>query len=160
MKQHEGSTLRPYYQGWETYQEELVRSIAPLTDERLALRAAPSLRSVWCLAAHIIGARVGWFRGTMGEGGPAEIAFDSWDADGAPPRTAAELVEGLAVTWRMIEDCLSRWAPAMLGDTFEARPGRTVTRGWVIWHVLEHDLHHGGELSLTLGMHGVRAMDL
>jgi uncharacterized damage-inducible protein DinB len=27
----------------------------------------------------------------------------------------------------------------------------------VVWHVMEHDLHHGGELSLTLGMHGMAA---
>ena len=26
--------------------------------------------------------------------------------------------------------------------------------------VIEHDIHHGGELSLTLGAHGVNAPDL
>src|SRR5438105_1590813 len=31
------------------------------------------------------------------------------------------------------------------------------TRAGVVWHVMEHDLHHGGELSLTLGMHGLPA---
>jgi uncharacterized damage-inducible protein DinB len=30
----------------------------------------------------------------------------------------------------------------------------------VLWHVLEHDLHHGGELSLALGMHGLPALDV
>jgi uncharacterized damage-inducible protein DinB len=25
------------------------------------------------------------------------------------------------------------------------------TRQWMIWHVLEHEIHHGGELSLALG---------
>jgi uncharacterized damage-inducible protein DinB len=30
----------------------------------------------------------------------------------------------------------------------------------VVWHLIEHDLHHGGELSLTLGMHGVAAPDI
>jgi len=25
------------------------------------------------------------------------------------------------------------------------------TRQWIIWHVLEHEIHHGGELSLALG---------
>jgi hypothetical protein len=24
-----------------------------------------------------------------------------------------------------------------------------------VWHVLEHDLIHGGEVSLTLGMYGL-----
>jgi hypothetical protein len=33
-------------------------------------------------------------------------------------------------------------------------------RKWVIWHLLEHDLHHGGELSFVLGMHGLAAPDL
>jgi uncharacterized damage-inducible protein DinB len=160
VTEHEDATLRPFYQGWETYQRELIRAITPLTAEQLALRAAPSLPPVWYLAAHIIGARVGWFCKTLGAGGPDELAFDPWDFDGAPPRTAAELVEGLTVTWRMIEDCLGRWTPAMLGDSFEVGRGRTVTRQHTIWHVLEHDLHHGGELSLTLGMHGVPAMDL
>ena len=31
------------------------------------------------------------------------------------------------------------------------------SRAWVVWHVLEHDLHHGGEVSLTLGVHGIPA---
>jgi uncharacterized damage-inducible protein DinB len=34
------------------------------------------------------------------------------------------------------------------------------SRAWVVWHVLEHDLHHGGEISLTLGMHGLQAPDI
>ena len=29
-----------------------------------------------------------------------------------------------------------------------------------IWHIIEHDLHHGGELSFSLGMHGLTAPDL
>ncbi len=35
-----------------------------------------------------------------------------------------------------------------------------VSRSWIIYHVLEHDLHHGGEVSLTLGIHGLAAIDI
>ena len=94
---------------------------------------------------------------------PPVAAFDPWDEDGAPPRTAAELVEGLEATWQMIRDCLDRWTPAMLDDPFtRERPHGTVTRTrqWILWHVIEHDLHHGGELCLTLGMHGLPVPDL
>jgi len=24
-------------------------------------------------------------------------------------------------------------------------------RGWIIWHMLEYEIHHGGEISLVLG---------
>ena len=34
------------------------------------------------------------------------------------------------------------------------------TRQWVIWHLIEHDLHHGGEISLTLGAHELTAIDI
>ena len=30
----------------------------------------------------------------------------------------------------------------------------------IIWHVIEHDLHHLGELFLTCGMHGLPVPDL
>jgi len=29
-----------------------------------------------------------------------------------------------------------------------------VSRQWVIWHVIERDLHHGGEVSLMPSVHG------
>lgn len=157
------STLAPFYHGWEQYQQLLVEALAPLSPEQLALRAAPAQRPVWLLAAHIIGTRVGWFQGVMGEGEPALAAFDPWDQDGAPPRSAAELVDGLAATWAMIQGCLTRWTPANLYDPIVHRRGKqsaTFTRQWILWHVIEHDLHHGGELFLTLGCHGLPTPDM
>ncbi|HEY7036858.1 MAG TPA: DinB family protein [Thermomicrobiales bacterium] len=152
------NSLTRFYDGWPAYQSMLVERIATLTPEQLALQAAPHQRPVWLIAAHIIGTRVGWFHGFMGEGDPSIAAFDPWDFDDAPPRTAAELMAGLTATWQMIEDGLNHWTPENLADSFSRRYGeREVThpRAWVIWHVLEHDIHHGGELFLTLGSHGL-----
>lgn len=156
-------TLAPFYQGWGDYQALLIDALAPLTAEQLALQATPGQRPLWLLAAHIIDTRLGWFR-RMGEASdPALAAFDHWDDDGAPPRTAAELVSGLKQSWAMIAACLNRWTPTMLDDSFSyerASGTMTRTRQWIIWHVIEHDLHHGGEISLTLGNHGLKALDL
>src|SRR5215469_5509773 len=127
MRQEE-LTLTPFYQGWDTYQVVLVEAIAPLSEEQLALCAAPSLRPVWLLAAHIIGSRVSSFQDSMGEGDPALAPLESWDADDAPPRTADELVQGLEATWQLIRACLDRWTPANLADTFvEEQDGQTYT---------------------------------
>jgi hypothetical protein len=30
----------------------------------------------------------------------------------------------------------------------------------VIWGILEHDIHHGSEISTTLGIHGLPVLDL
>jgi uncharacterized damage-inducible protein DinB len=158
------TNLLPFYNGWEAYQKLLITAIAPLSDEQLALRAAPHLRTIGENAAHIVGARIGWFHGNMGEG-EAEIVepLDLWDAQGAPARSAAELISGLEITWQMLQHSLANWTPADLDTVFEetdAGEVRRYTRQWIIWHVIEHDLHHGGEISLTLGMHGLEAPDL
>jgi uncharacterized damage-inducible protein DinB len=36
----------------------------------------------------------------------------------------------------------------------------TYTRPEVTWHVLEHDLHHGGEIGYSFGMQGLAAPDI
>jgi uncharacterized damage-inducible protein DinB len=155
-------TLAPFYRGWEDYQRLLIAALAPLTPEQLALHDGAAQRPVWLLAAHIIGTRIGWFR-RMGEGRADLDPLDRWDDDAAPPRTAAELIDGLERSWSLIAACLDRWTPADLDTPFTyQRPDgpMTRTRQWIIWHLIEHDLHHGGELSLTLGNHGLTAPDL
>jgi uncharacterized damage-inducible protein DinB len=139
----------------------LKESVAPLTAQQLALRAAPDLRSIGENAEHIIGCRIGWFTETLGEDAGANTQlFQSWGEQDAPARTAAELVDGLDRTWRLMADCIARWSSEDMRQTFpDDWDGEQVmlSRAWIVWHVLEHDLHHGGEVSLTLGMHGIPA---
>lgn len=158
-------SLAPFYAGWDVYQQHLVEAIAPLTSEQLALRSSPQNWSVGMLAAHIIGTRVWWFHHWMGAGSAELAPLGEWDEEGQPARSASELVSGLEATWQIIRDALNSWTPADLGQTFkspysggENRPRRS--RQWIIWHVLEHDIHHGGELSSILGANGLAAVDL
>jgi len=153
------TTLADFYKGWDNYQKLLLEAIATLTPDQLALQAAPHLRSIGMIAAHIISARIWWFHNNMGEGNVDIAPMQSWDDDGMPQRTASELVSGLEATWQMIQDDLERWTPADLEQKFQRRE-TTVSRQWIIWHVIEHDLHHGGELSYSLGIHGLPAPDL
>jgi len=45
-------------------------------------------------------------------------------------------------------------------ETIIQRCDSRVSRQCIFWHVIEHDLHHGGELSFSLGMHGSAAVDI
>jgi uncharacterized damage-inducible protein DinB len=42
-----------------------------------------------------------------------------------------------------------------MNQTHASPDGYEDARGWIIWHLIEHDLHHGGELFYTLGSHGI-----
>lgn len=158
--------LAPFYKGWDNYQQLLVHALTPLSPEQLALSAAPHLRSIGMNAAHIIGARAGWLHYVLKEGDENLTTLNKRDEPGQPARTAAELVSGLETTWQVIQDALQRWTIADLDDVLHdtGENGEEIeedfTRQWVIWHLIEHDLHHGGEISFVLGMHGLAAIEL
>ncbi len=110
-------------------------------------------------AAHIIGCRAGWFTFVLGEGNDEIKAIAEWDAQDAPARTGQELARALDLTWDMMAACLARWNDEDMQKTFQDDwDGEIVhlSRAWIVYHVMEHDLHHGGELSFTLGMHGIK----
>ena len=155
-------SLLSFYKGWDAYQALLVKAVAPLSSEELALRAAPHLRSVGEIAAHIISGRVSNFL-VMGEVGAEMASLEQWDVPGAPLRSAVELISGLESTWQMIQMALVRWTPTDLDDVFVDGQGENaprITRQSIIWSTIKHDLHHSGEISLTLGAHHVAALDL
>ena len=158
------SRLLPFYKGWDVYQQHLVEAVAPLSAEQLNLEAAPHLRSALQIATHIVSVRAGWTHYVLQEGDEELAAIAEWGRPGQPAKSGAELVAGLETTWRVLQDSLARWSPAdldeVLHDTDENGEDVPVSRQWVIWHLIEHDLHHGGELSFTLGMHNMKAIDI
>jgi len=155
----ESITCWMFYTGWEEYQRLLVDAVTPLTAAHVQHTIASDLRSIGMLATHIVRTRAAWLHSVLGEGGPEVAAIAAWDdlADEAP--STDELVRGLAVTFAAWKECLQRWTPQDLDKVFHNGPDE-ISRGWIIWHVIEHDLHHGGELSYSLGALGLAGLDL
>lgn len=159
------TTSREMYRGWETYQEALIQAISPLTSEQLNYRTAGGLRSISETCLHIIGARGRWLHFGLGIGDETLDALGHWDDHDMPSRTSAELVEGLRLSWTPLWDTLSGWSVADLAHTVpntDPDPGEPAefTRQWIIWHLIEHDLHHGGEISLILGSNGLHGLGI
>jgi uncharacterized damage-inducible protein DinB len=147
-----------FIEGWKTYQQRLVIELRPLTPEQFTIRVAPNLRSVGEIVTHLVAGRAFWFGVILKEGGDEIAAIANWDDDGQPVRSPAECVQALETTWNLVEDALSCWTTEDLTEQIILPwigPEYPITRAWVAWHVLEHDLHHGGELSHSLGMQGL-----
>lgn len=160
----DGSPLSAaFVAGWQEYQQQLVKEVRALTPEQLAGRTGAELRTVSEIILHVVMARTDWFADVAGEAqGDAEIAdISTWGAAGKPTRTAAELARGLEATWTMMDAALHRWTPEELAAPIVLPwigPEYPVSRAWIAWHVLEHDLHHGGEIALALGMQGLHVI--
>jgi len=169
------NSLANIFDGWNGYQTSLVNAVAPLTREQLLWRPSPNSRSVGETARHVSLGRITWFA-RMGAPGSAELVnrIHHWekDSDGnqdivedSIPITeqADELVSWLEITWEMIGKTLSTWEVSDLAQSYRHTwNGKTysVSRQWTIWRILSHDIHHGGELSLLLGLQGIEAFEL
>jgi uncharacterized damage-inducible protein DinB len=172
------SVVTTFYDGWANHQRLLVDAIHDLTPDQVGLRPVAEAWSIWQLAGHVAGSRSYWFQDILGEGDPLirerfrvtsttvpdlPLEDAGWEDDEDHPRSAPELVDALDTTWAMIDACLRRWTTEDLAAEFSRsrRSGRqTVTRAWVIWHLMEHDVHHGGEISLILGSNGLNGLEL
>lgn len=156
-------TLSTLFEGWDGYQTSLLHAVQPLTPDQLAWRPAPWLRSVGEVAAHIALGRVVWFA-RMPAPGSLELEPEARLA--SEPALAQDkdgLVSWLVHSWQMIADTLQQWTVRDLSRTYRQEYGGkiySVSYQWTIWRILTHDTHHGGELSLMLGMQGIEAFEL
>ncbi|WP_069801291.1 DinB family protein [Thermogemmatispora onikobensis] len=160
--QPRGRTLTEIYRGWDRYQQLLVEVLTPLSEAQLELRIAPHLRNIRQLAAHIAAARARWFGGVMEIKPELLLPYTSWSIE-VPDGPVTVLIEGLETTWQIIDEQLGQWTLADLETTFSGvwrdKP-YSYTCQEIIWHLIEHDVHHGGELFFTLGAHGLPTPEL
>lgn len=160
-------TIAPFYQGWSLFNESLIKALAPLTSEQLALPVGSPTWPIWASASHVAGTRVFWLCHVFREPGAETTPFIDptglgWEDDLAHPRSADELVGALTSSWKIIERCLATWSPETLGQEARRTSGTVVrihTRQSVLMRMITHDAYHYGEISLTLGSNNLPTID-
>jgi uncharacterized damage-inducible protein DinB len=162
------SGVASFYEGWSKANAHLVDRIGQLGADALELRAAPESWPVWAIVGHLAGTRVYWLCGVIGEAGAGSTPFSDplgqgWEDRLDARRESHELITAVQSSWRIVESCLDRWTPAMLGETFTRELNGSVqlhTRQSVLTRLLTHDAYHSGEVSLILGTNGMEGIDL
>jgi uncharacterized damage-inducible protein DinB len=138
------------------------------TADELAWRPTPGTNTIGMLLAHIALVEVGWVsRGVLGKGWsvPEALPLD-WPEGGIPLRehaTPPAVLAGKELPW--FDDLLARArkhtraAVAALSDDDLDRRFRVTaawepdaefeaTVGWVLYHILEHEAGHYGQINL------------
>jgi uncharacterized damage-inducible protein DinB len=161
--------IRPFYDRWPQYNRRLTEIVGSMTEEQLAIRPAPDLWPIWATVGHTAAARVYWLCGIVGEPGaettpfPDPLTGEGWEDDLDHPRNADALVTALDTTWAIVDGCLDRWTPTTLEETVERVLGdrrQVHSRSSIMQRLLTHEAYHCGELSQTLGIHGLPQIDL
>ena len=147
--------LRDLFSHWEQVHSDTLAVLDKFTDEELNISAYDGGMSVGGLALHIADAEEGWFRLI------ATRERDEWPSDfileNYPSKADIKslLIKVHAKTTAYLEtltiDDLDTVIDSLWGQ-FSLR--------FIIWHVLEHEIHHRGELSLILGILGREGLDV
>lgn len=74
--------------------------------------------------------------------------------------TISEIKAVLARSHARTLALLDRLDESDLPRIYTSPSGEEYTLYWIIWHVLEHEIHHRGELSLILGLLGREGLDV
>ena len=157
-------SIRPAFSNWPMLQRHLRDAVAGLTEEQLAIRPAPDRWPLWASIGHLACQRVFWLCDFAGAPGAGTTRFTNaiddcpGDDDLEHVLSAADLVEALDATFRIVEWCLDHWTSGSLDEVIRHPEwdGTWVkTRGSVIQRVFAHDISHITELNETLGVAGL-----
>ncbi len=145
-------SVKEQFGHWATVRRGLVQALGTLTDEQLNFAPREGMRTLGDIARHIAHVEEAWFRHWMvgkHEGPPAYTAEDY--------PTVESITALLAEVHARTEAYLATLDAAALDQPFKTFWGQTGPISWVIWHVLEHEIHHRGEIYLMVGLVGMTA---
>lgn len=142
---------------WTEVRQGLTQALDSLTDAQLDFVPRPGLWSLRETVTHMAGTEDGWLRYC------AFHVIDGWEEANYPPENYPTVASLKALLAEVHERCMAYFAED--ADSVMAREvvlpwGPTVTIEWIVWHVLEHEIHHRGEVYLMLGLNSIEAPDV
>ena len=139
---------------WDEVRRDLLRAVDYLSDDELRFVPREGLWSLGQVICHVAGSEdgwLGWARGEASEG--VEYRATDYPTIGDVKGLLAGVHERTLATLRELDTAdFSREVVTPWGER--------CTLGWVIWHVLEHEIHHRGEIYLMIGLLGREAPEI
>jgi uncharacterized damage-inducible protein DinB len=147
--------LSKLFSHWNQVHADTLAVLDKFTEEELSYAAYSGGMTVGRITLHIADAKDGWFhRIFTGErpDWPADYTLENYPSKAA---IAALLTE----VHSKIFERLAGLSEADL-DTQVDSPWGTFSLRFILWHILEHEIHHRGELSLILGLLGREGLEM
>lgn len=148
--------LSELFKHWKQLHRDLLWTISQFDQADLVYRPFQHSWMAGDIMVHIADAEDGWFRYVI------KRELDDW------PSYSLDEYPDIESIKRLISEVHAR-TEAFLEELDSADLDRMVqlpwkeaetTLGWIIWHVIEHEVHHRGELSLILGSLGREGLDV
>lgn len=141
---------------WTDIRQGLYAALDRITDKQLNFTPAEGLWSLGTIALHIAACENGWFSHVITRDAskwPEDFVLKDY------PTVSA--VKGLlSQVHARTQDYLASISRDELERTIDAPWGSKFPVSFAIWHIIEHEIHHRGEIYLMLGLMGMEAPDV
>lgn len=148
--------LNDYFSHWNQLHRDLLWTVDQFSQDELTHVPFEGSWPVGEIMVHIPDAEDGWFRYVV------KRELQDWPGFTLEQYPDKSSIKGL------ISEVHARTETFL--DSLELsdlkRPvtqpwnNKEIPLGWIIWHVLEHEIHHRGELSMILGTLGREGLDV
>ena len=143
------------FRHWTQVRRDLNLTIEKFSEAELSYAPFPGSWPAGQIMLHIADCEDNWLHGVVrGE-------FTPWifyEFSAYPTRTA--ILEMLEKAHARTAAFLESLDERDLARKYLIPDGPEISLYWIIWHVLEHEIHHRGELSLILGLLGREGLDV
>jgi uncharacterized damage-inducible protein DinB len=142
------------FRHWTDVRMGLSEALDKLTDLQLDFSPREGLWSLRETVVHLANTEDGWLR---------YYSANRWHENtfqAADYPTIASLKTLLAEQHAVTEGQFANDPDSVLAQVRPLPWGKQATMSWVVWHVVEHEIHHRGEIYLMLGLMGIEAPDV
>ena len=135
---------------WKLVRKDLIATAEAFDESELAYAPFEGCWSVGRILLHIAGAEDGWLR--YGITKELDQWPDGYTLENYPDK--ASILKALEEVHARTTAYLTGLDETALETRITAPWGDDFPLLWILWHVIEHEIHHRGELTLILGMLG------
>ena len=137
-----------YFDHWNKIWRDLMRGVSMLDDEHLDFRPAKTYeRTVGDILRHIINLELGWIHFVV------RRHLDEWPAEDA---TQLDSVEAIRQEMERVHKETTGYLSSLPVEEFtrivQVPDDGAPKLSWILWHVLEQEIHHRGEFYLCLSL--------
>lgn len=149
-------TLADFFSNYAEIRKEMVDAVRDLTQEQLDWKPANHRNSIGYLLGHIAGCEYFWIEAVANKAAVTEEEFNQYEN----ARTRDKLLPRLDTAFRFTMDYLESntiedWDDVTYEYVDEKGKRKTFTKRWLVWHVVEHQARHRGQIFMMMRMQGL-----
>jgi uncharacterized damage-inducible protein DinB len=147
--------LAQFFSHWKQVRADLLSALDQFSDTELTYVPFKQSWPVGQIALHIAEAEDGWFRYAV----TRELeAFPEYRFEDYPTKEAIKSI--LAAVHARTEQYLESLNGSDMSQVVAVPWGESIPLLWIIWHVVEHEIHHRAELSMIHGLLGREGLNV